>query len=674
METSTILLLILSLAVSLAIGYFQYYFRTKNIGKITPLLFLLRSLSLFLLLLLFINPTIERTSFKNEKPALSILIDNSESTSFFQQDSLVNSILTDVKKSDLLNNKFDINYYSFGEEVQLNDSLTFEESQTNIYNALSTLQGLNKGKENPIILISDGNQTLGNDYEYINSKKPIYPVVIGDTTKYEDLAIDQLNANRFSFLNNQFPIEAIVLYEGNENIKAGFTIEHKGKIVYRKTLNFSSNKSTQTVRTNLKSDKEGINFYRAKIEYLNEEKNKSNNIKNFSIEVIDKQSQILILSSLYHPDLGSLKKSIEKDQQRKVSIKLIGDNYKLKDYQLVVLYQPNSQFKGVIDEIKKEKINYFLITGSKTNWNFINTQELGLRKNSINQSENYSANYNAGYLIFSQKDIGFNDFPPLIDKFGQTTISIPYQTLLYQSINGFSSKEPLLFTADESNHKKVFLLGEGIWKWRSTSFLKGNTFENFDEFIGNIIQYASSKKIRKRLDLDINSIYNANSTIRVGAFYVDNNFEFDNRATLLLTVANKNTNEVKSIPFSLEVNSYQAELEALESGEYEYTVTVEGQNITQKGSFRVSEYSVEEQFTNANKDKLQRLANRTNGKLYNKDQTQLLFDDLLNNAKYATVQKSIQKKENLVDWLWVLLLIVGLLTIEWFTRKYHGKI
>jgi len=674
LEPITIVFIVLSLLASLAIAYFQYYFKAKKIGSVTVYLFSLRTLMLFLLFLLLINPTIEKTSFETQKPALSVLVDNSESVRYFEEDSLVNSVIDELKSNEQLNNKFDVNYYSFGTELKLDDSLDFSYTQTNIYEGLQTIANLNKQKKNPVILLSDGNQTVGNDYEYANIQKPVYPFVIGDTLKYEDLSISQLNVNRYSFLNNQFPVEAILFYEGDGKVNARFTIEKNGRVVFRKQVRFDSEKRTQTVQTNLKSDTEGVNFYTARIEALQDEKNTINNTKNFSVEVIDKQSQVLILSSIYHPDLGALKKSIERDQQRKVTINLIDNKLQIKDYQLVILYQPNQNFNSVIDVIKKDKINYFLITGTQTDWSFINNNGLGIRKNSIQQSEDYGATFNAGYLIFAQKDINFSNFPPLKDVYGATQISIPHQTLLTQNISGFTSNESLLATADENNHKKVFLLGEGIWKWRSASYLNSNSFNDFDEFIGNLIQYASSKKVRNRLDIDINTLYNANAVIKVGAFYVDSNYDFDPRATLIFNLKNELTEETKSYPFSLSNNSYQLQIESLPSGDYSYTVNVEGQNVSKSGSFKVNEFSVEEQFTNANKEKLQRLADRTQGKLYSAARKDALIQDLLNDSQYVTVQKGVLKKESIINWSWILFLIAGLLAIEWFLRKYHGKI
>ncbi|MDC1342473.1 VWA domain-containing protein [Flavobacteriaceae bacterium] len=626
-------------------------------------------------MLVLLNPSITKESIINQKAKLSILVDNSSSITFFKKDSLVHAILQNFKTHKKLNKRFDINYYSFGNLFQQSDSFSFDENQTDISMPLERISKIQKNASNAIVLLSDGNQTIGNDYQYTSIKDPVFPVVIGDTTKYQDVKIAQINVNRYSFINNQFPVESILQYEGTQTIKLRYSLENNGKIIFSERINFSEKNNSHILKTFIKASKEGTNFFTSKIEYLENEKNVVNNSKNFSVEVIDKQSEILIVSSFYHPDLGALKKAIESDKQRKVTIRIVDNkNIQLNNYQLVVLYQPNNKFNIIIDQLNSNKSSFMLITGSKTDWLFLNNKSLGINKKNINQLENYSARFYNGFLNFSQKNIGFENLPPMIDYYGETTVSIPHQTLLYQSINGFSSQNPLLATANHNNQKKVFLFGEGLWKWRSSSFLKNDSFQYFDEFIGNLVQYASNKKIRNRLDLDINSFYNANSSIQIGAFYVDENYQFDDRATILFTIKNKNSKKKQTFPFSLSGSSYQLELTSLEAGEYEYTIEVDGRNISKKGTFKVNEFLVEEQFTNANSYKLELLAQKTAGKLYFEDKYRLVIDDLTNDTRFSTIQKSKKTIDKLVNWQWLMLLIIGLLSLEWFIRKYIGKI
>jgi hypothetical protein len=675
LEKYLIIWILLGLILSIFLGYYLYYYKVKQPTKINLLLAIIRSFVFFLIVLLLINPSIPEEVLFSQKTKLSVLIDNSSSIKYFKKDSLINHILEGLKNDKKLNKKFNIDYYSFGNKFQLSDTFNFNDNQTDISIPLKKITRIQKNRNSPIVLISDGNQTIGNDYLYTKIKEPVFPIVIGDTSKYKDVKISQINVNRYSFINNKFPVETILQYDGVQPVRLRYSIENNGKIIYTKIIKFTDKNNSRILKTFIKASQEGLNVYKSKIQYLENEKNKANNYKNFSVEVNNKQSKILIVSSFYHPDLGALKKAIERDKQRKVNIEIIkSKKHQINDYQLIILYQPDEKFNLLLKQLNSNKLSFMLITGSKTDWSFINNESLGITKKNINQLENYSASFNNSFFTFSQKNIGFENFPPLLDYFGELNIMIPHQTLLFQNINGYSSQRPLLVAANENNQKKIFLFGEGIWKWRSSSFQKKNSFINFDKFIGSIVQYASNKKIRDRLDIDIKPSYNINSKILISAFYIDENFQFDNRATLLFTVLNKNTKEKKILPFSLSDSSYQLYLNSLDSGKYEYTVSVNEQDISKKGNFVVNDFLVEEQFTSANSNKLGLLAKKTKGELYFEDNYNLLMDKLVNDDQFQIEQKSKQISSNLINKTWMMLVIVTLLSLEWIIRKYIGKV
>ena len=205
LENSSVIWIVIALLFSILIGFYQYYFKVNKTTKIILLLTIFRSLVFFLLFLLLINPSISRTELINQKPKLSVLVDNSLSIKFFKKQSLVNSILKDFKSHKKLNERFNINYYSFGNEFKLSDSLSFDENQTNISKPLESINKIQKQRNNAIVLLSDGNQTLGNDYEYTPIEEPVFTLVIGDTTKYQDVKITQINVNKYSFIDYAAP-------------------------------------------------------------------------------------------------------------------------------------------------------------------------------------------------------------------------------------------------------------------------------------------------------------------------------------------------------------------------------------------------------------------------------------------------------------------------------------
>ena len=675
MQTITIIYSIIALLASVAVSWFLYFYKQKDQRKIDYLLFGLRAVSIFLLLLILINPTIERIEITNEKPVLSVLVDNSKSIKHFQKEDVVSTIVNDIKTNTSLSDKFNIQFYQFGNSLGILDTLPFSDNQTNIYKAISGVEALHKNEISPVILISDGNQTNGNLYPYISTKKNVFPIVIGDTLTQTDLRITQLNVNKYSYLKNKFPVEVTVLYDGDKKVSSQLVIDYKGKPIYRKNLTFNSDKNIQTIATTINSTKEGVQYYRAYVKPIDGEKNVENNAKQFSVEVLNEQTKILLLTSVLHPDIGAFKKAIETNKQRSVTIRQITDfKDNIAEYQLILLYQPTVEFQSVFEKIQKEKSNYFVITGATTNWNFLNEMQPNYYKNSIKQTESYGANFNNGFLTFGQKDISFESFFPLKDAFGKITMKTKFDALLYQNISGIATETPLLATFENGNQKSAVLFGEGIWKWRASSFINTNSFQDFDAFLGNLVQYVATTKKRDRLSLNYEKLFTANSPIVISAFYVDKNYQFDARAILNVNLTNTDTNVKQNIPFSLKNNSFEAVIENLPSGNYQFDIGVENQSINRSGQFKITKYQIEEQFTKANQKELSMLAINTKGKVYYETTANELIQHLISDKRYSIIQKSKTIQQYLIEWKFLLFLAIFFFSVEWFIRKYVGKI
>ncbi len=628
-------------------------------------------MSFFLLLLLLINPKIERTSLFTEKPSLAILVDDTKSIKFLKQSNTVKSVLSKLQDSRPLKEKFEVSFYKFSSELSVLDSLSFSGSQTNIYKTLSETDKLSQSKAT--LILSDGNQTIGPSYRYFTGRSDIYPVVFGDTAQYEDIEITKVNVNKYSYLNNQFPVEVFTYFKGNQPIKRQISITQGGKIIAKKNILIPANES-QRVLFEIQSKNIGNQFYTVKIAPIENEKNRVNNQKDFSVNVLDEQAKILILSDFTHPDVGAFKRSIESNEKRSVVIKRPQDSFVLEDFQAIILYQPTNNFHNILTNILDKGKNMLLVTGKQTDFSFLNSFELGFSKNYIDSEENYTASFNKGFLSFQQEDIGFNSFSPLNDIYGEISINVPHSTLLFQKVNNINTEQPLLTVFNKKQQKQAVLFGEGIWKWRAASFLKYESFKEFDAFVSNIIQYLSSVKNRNRLEVDVSAIHYANNPIVFTTYFFDENYQLDKKANLELEIENTDTKEKTILPFSKQINSYNSIVENLSSGNYRYTVREKRTGKRVRGTFKVLENQIESQFITANKREMEMLAANTSNQLYFPNQIESLIEDLLNNNEYRSIQKSKIKQENLIEWWLILTVIVALLTFEWFARKYYGKI
>ena len=249
---------------------------------------------------------------------------------------------------------------------------------------------------------------------------------------------------------------------------------------------------------------------------LEEEKNKVNNTKRFAVDVIDQTTNVLIVSGVLHPDLGMLKKAITTNEQRSVTfIKPQDAAAVLNDYQLVILYQPDSGFAAVYKQLKKLKKNTFVFTGLQTDWSFVNKAQNYYSKEVVNQNERVTASLNSGYGAFGISPIGFADFPPLQTKFGSLYINTPHQTILEQYVDGIASESPMLATIELDGTRHAIWDGEDLWKWRSQSYRETQSFEDFDTFIGKMVQYLGSNKRRSRLEVSSSSFYYNNNPIKI---------------------------------------------------------------------------------------------------------------------------------------------------------------
>lgn len=677
MSTVTIFYIIAAGVLSLALAVFMYGYKSKQTGSLRWVFGTLRFLVLFAILLLIINPKFDSETYSIEKPKLPVLLDNSASVSELEQGKNTLDFLQKLKDNEQLNDKFDISYFSFGSDFRQNDSLSFDEKNTNISKALSSINEVLKNQTAPTVLVTDGNQTLGTDYEFLasNFKNPIYPLILGDSIKYVDLKIEQLNTNRYVFLKNQFPVEVMLTYSGTGPVNTEFVVAQGATNVYRAPVSFSQDETSKTVNFTLPANSVGLQKYTAQVLPLDVEKNKTNNIKHFAVEVIDQATNVLIVSKISHPDLGALKKSITTNEQRTVTIKKPTEtDLILNDYQLVILYQPDRSFASIYSEIEKLNKNSWVISGLETDWHFLNRAQENFTKEASSQREDVQAVLNSNYGTFAVEDIGFYDFPPLHTTFGSLKVNVPHENMLEQTVGGFTNDNPLLATLEVNGKRAAIWDGDGFWRWRARSFIQHGSFQSFDDFIGNLIQYMASNKRRSRLEISSETFYYNNNPIKISAQYFDRNYVFDSRASLNITVKNVETEKQDVFPMLLRNNYYEVDLSNLSAGEYKYTVSVSNESVSSSGNFTILEFNVEQQFLNADIAKLRRVAQKSGGKEFFISENDLLINSLLQNPNFKNIQKAELKTIPLIDWKYLLALIVIFLSAEWFIRKYNGLI
>ncbi|MFV8344536.1 hypothetical protein [Flavobacterium sp. ZB4P13] len=673
MTTNTLLLLLLSLLIAGGLSFFQYIYKAKNKSKIGWFLAFLRFSSIFGILLLLINPIITKNTLETVKTPLPIVVDNSSSISFLNANEKALELYKKIQSNSDLQEKFDVQSYQFSDDFKPTETFDFKGTQTNIDVVAKNLKSIYKNAIYPAVLITDGNQTSGNDYVYsFDVVNKIYPVIVGDTTTFLDFKINQLNVNKYAFHKNKFPVEAFLQYSGTKNVTADFIISQGNSVFSKQSITFSPSKKTAIVSVLLPADKIGLQVFKASISSKEKEKNTYNNTKNFAVEVIDQKTNIAIVSAINHPDLGALKRAIESNVQRKVTIIKPNEVKTLQDFNVLILYQPTTEFKTIFENNKGAGINTFIITGNNTDFNFLNQQQDNLSFKMSGQKEDYLSVFNTQFNLFAIDNIGFENLPPLQNAFGTVTTKGTVSVLLSSKIRTIDTNAPLLAFTENQGRRSAYLLGENSWKWRLQTHVNNQSFEKYDVFIDKIIQFLASNNSKKSLVVEHESFYNSDEPIEITAQFFNKNYEFDEKARLTIAVTNTKTKQTKNYDLLKGNNSYKVNLDGLKAGPYAFTVKELNSKTTYSSSFEILDFDIEKQFVNPDVEKLTQLATQTQGKAYFSDQVDVLIKTLLENEEYKAIQKNIITKTPLIDWIWLLVLISILLATEWFVRKYNG--
>ncbi len=677
MEPLTVLLILLSALAAAALVWFQYYHKNPKKGLTKALLASLRFISVFCGLLLLINPKfVEREQYL-EKAELILLVDRSTSMDRSIARDELSALVGKVGSDPRLQERFNIHQFGFGGTLFESDSLESGRGNTDIANALSKANGLFLQGTKALVLFTDGNQTLGRDYEYLSleGQPSVFPVVLGDTTQYEDISIGLLNVNTYAFLGNKFPVEASIRYQGSRALSQTLTLSMDGKRVHRQRVELDGQKNVQTLDFLLEAPRVGPITLVLEVEALENEKNKSNNRKEVALEVIDERSEIVLVTDLLHPDIGALKKAIESNEQRQLTV--LGPRESpavLENADILILYQPNRNFKEVYDFIQRAGINHLTINGRKTDWNYLNGVQESFAMGNSKQPEEIIGVLNRAFGKFGLGDFQVAGFPPLEGTLGEIELKKEHETILFQQIRGVDLDRPLLSILTDGNKKEAVLFGENIWRWRAQTYRNDQNFQMFDDFMGQLMLFLGSDRQKNRLEVTHPPIFENANFAKIRASYFDLNYQFDPRARISIEVEGQNRELSREYPLLLKNNHYEVDLSDLRAGEYRYTLEVEGEDLKRLGSFKILDFDPEQQFVSSDHRKLQRLAQRNKGTIFYPDQVEGLIAGLAEAPEFVPIQKSRENIVSLIDYRLLLGLIVLALTAEWFLRKYNGLI
>ncbi len=681
-HTSAGLFVLLSALAAAGISYLLYFYNPQNSSLTQPqklVLGLLRFLSLFLIVLFLFSPLIERTKKIKQLPILAIAVDNSQSVKDFGVS--VNQFVQAVK--DRFSENYQLEFWTYGEKTRNTETFTGTDRRSDYGQAIKTLKNSYINKNiGAVILVGDGIYNQGqNPANFTSSLKfPIYSVGVGDTTRKTDAMISNVRTNKVAFLKNHFPVEIELKFSKLKGQIAYIDIENNQKQVYSRTISIGSDDDFKLEFVNMEATAKGLQHYKIKIRPFGGEANLKNNEYEFVIQVLENKQKILMFSDSPHPDLGALRTSISELQNYET--KLVTGNTipdSLSSYSLIILNQlPTAKnvASQLLSRIKENRIPVLFLVGPETVLEQLSTLDMGLKiapgKNTEEVQLLLENDFSLFVLSQATKDM-LATAPPLLAPFGNTELAPVMQNLALQSIRNIPTNKTLMAFGAEKGRKTGFIVGEGLWRWRLSNYLSTGNHEAFNELIQKIIQYLALKENEDNFNVYHPALFQETDAVELTAELYNDSYELVNTPDVNIRIKNDSLQEF-NYQFDRTQDFYRLNAGNLEPGDYTFEAETQlgNQHFSEKGSFSIVKNDQEIQNTRADFDVLYQLSQQTGGSFYPMANYGTLLDEVANN-KQITVQQYKQTLQT--EWINMktfFILLVILLTTEWFFRKFWG--
>lgn len=666
------------------------FYRRDNLRRVLNkrsffVLSLLRYLVLLVCLVLFLNPFLSGSNKIVNQPQIAVLFDNSQSIANggvdFDSASKILSRFDVVQKE--LEGTATLKKYVFDKELKPADSLSLTGGGTNAESALNDLYNYHQeGQLSAVVLFSDGVFNSGS--KVLNKNKlgaDYYVIGLGDTSVVKDAVVDDIFHSSAVVLGNSFLVRTEGVFYGLRGEQIKVSLFYDGELKEDKEFVVVKNNEFFAVEHKIKADSIGLHKIVVKCQSFYGEKIVENNTKISYVEVKSKKQKLVFVSDGPHPDVSAIKSCFAEDKNFELKTISFSELNKAEtEVDLLVMFgtpilsKDKLQFEVVMSQYKGA---VFFVTTSVSDLRFF--EDFGFSVSQDNKRINESGvfvNNSFNYFKLNDEERDFlKSCPPLFVPYGEYVVSTSYKPLLFQKIQGLETDFPLLSLSQNDKNRIAWLSGEGVWRWRLNELKNSNEdiAVNFSSFFKKIFDNLITHELDKNARIQYKKIYSQEEEVVVS-------YEMFDKATEVLgdsVVFRLLDKKGQSLVYQM-INKggvYEKYLGRLSPGEYEFDLKYQfsGKKTIRKGQFVVVESSVEQRNLQADFDQLRLVANGLGGQFYTVDK----IDDVLNEiiAKDYKQQSYFENfTERFLDKSWLLFLIIGLVSFEWFIRKWNGTV
>jgi hypothetical protein len=668
-----ILSFLIPLIVALFVFWLMYRADKKRAVPYPIITASLRSLVVFLTLLLLFSPKINKHNTELQKPIILLLQDNSQSI----KKALGTEQIEYGQKLRALNNKLSKDYRLITWNLNgacNKDSLNeYTANSTNLAQAIGEATEL-YGQQNlsAIVLASDGWYNEGNNplYTDIPINGSLYSIALGDTAIVQDIRISKVYANKNTSLNSQWELRADILANRCKGIRQNINLsDAQGNIIASTPININSDRFDASISFSIKATKAGLQQYKISTAKVGNEENISNNSTNVFVEVMEEKKKILLLAAAPHPDIKAISEALKGLEQYELVIKMVNEApNNFNEYACIILHQLPSNNSNIPEHLLRNKSIWY-IAGVQNNYFQLNSLQKAINFGANSTARSAEPQYNKDFNSFSLPSniAAIADILPPLSVCASNTAAQANAPVLFKE----ATEKPLWAILPGATPTAV-LCGEGLWRWRIYEYKNSKQSTVVDECIRQTINFLTANHNQKPFRTEmIKSVWNNPEHVHINAFLYNVNNELINQAEASISIKDSAGN-TKNFSFERNATSYHINLGALPIGSYSYLAqtTLDGKALNDQGRFVVTASSLEDQESGCNYELMYALAHKNNGSTFKLNTMASLYDSIAHNNAIRPILNEQIEATNIIEWKWIFFLILLVATAEWLLRKY----
>lgn len=676
------------------------------------LLGFMRTLALLALFAALLEPVLSYSREYQRRKKVTVLIDRSDSMEKVEQglarETRLDSLISSPSFAHLRSNA-DVDQYYFG--GNLSDNVQeVDRSKTALGDIIhQTRIEIISDPADYWLLMSDGNSNTGRDPADASRglTAPVIVVNMASGSGSFDIGLGDVDYNPVLFVGEKSSLNIRLQWQNGSGRTAQVELRDSNRVIDQVSLSLSQDDGLADVTLEFTPEHPGQKILKINIPTLTDEENSRNNSRSISVKILKSKLLVLIVSASPDYEVGFLKRFLETSDRYNVELRATGENSgnlsgrfpptqtELNRYDLVILHDPDPRRLEPYSENLRSYLSdkggaIWLLMGDRfasagpASWfndllPFYQTSRRPIRYGDFHASPSEGQLYHPSVRFGedrSETRAAWAELPPFqslveCDQVDKNSIVLAYRA----DDAGGSNRVPILGFKRSGAGKLLASAAQPFWIWGFVTRGMNDDDSNYGKLIEGVASWLTVKEDFDPIRVTpVKQVFNRGETVHFDGYAFDQGFRPVPDVTGTVKLSGGETQvELETDLIASGAGKLAAEFNSLTPGEYTYLAVIQKEGTVlneNEGKIIVEPFSLEQFDRSGDPFVLAAIARQSGGSYFEFDQ----FEAAMEAVDLTPAIISRHYEINIWNKGWLMLIIIGALSLEWLIRKAYQMI